>query len=219
MGIIYNGNVEEKKLYKAYGLTAYGKINRYVWTIHNNKEDDCIITLRIADNAGNTILYMYLGNICIMYDTFDRTIDNFLYWIVTENPDAEQIEKQVYQSLCQSDCWFNHRITSRKFRERQQKETQRQIEEREAKKQAALDKIKEYCRKKDLVFYYDGWKVYLLKALNDRALESINRAIEKHDDKMMEKYIQFAKEYSDHPQNKDLKLVQSGTINEINIER
>ena len=148
MGIIYDGNVEEKKLYKAYGLTVYGKINHYVWTIHNGKEDECIITLRIADSAENNVFDMYLGNNCIMYDTFDRTIDNFLYWISTENPDTEQIEKQVYQSLCQSDCWFNDRITNQKFKERQQAETQRKIEEREARKRAALDKIKEYCRKK-----------------------------------------------------------------------
>ena len=129
MGIIYDGNVEEKKLYKAYGLTVYGKINRYIWTIHNGKEDECIITLRISDSTGNNVLDMYLGNNCIMYDTFDRTIDNFLYWISTENPDAEQIKKQVYESLCQSDCWFNHRITNRKFKERQQAETQRKGEE------------------------------------------------------------------------------------------
>lgn len=218
MGIIYDGNVEEKKLYNAYGLTVYGKINRYVWTIHNGKEDECIITLRIADSDGNNILDLYLGNVCIMYDTFDRTIDNFLYWISMENPDAEQIEKQVYQSLCQSDCWFNHRIQTRKFNARREEEERRRIEEQKEKEQAVLDKIKEYCRKKNLIFYYDGWNIYLLKVLNDKALESINRAIEKHDDKMMEKYIQFAKEYSDNPRNKDLKIVQSGTIQEINIE-
>ena len=55
MGIIYDGNVEEKKLYTAYGLTVYGKINRYVWTIHDGKEDECIITLRITDSNGNNI--------------------------------------------------------------------------------------------------------------------------------------------------------------------
>lgn len=218
MGIIYNGNVEEKKLYKAYGLTVYGKINRYVWIIHNNKEDDCIITLRITDNDGNNILDMYLGNNCSMMEIFDRTIDNFLYWIGTENPDAEQIEKQVYQSLCQSDCWFNHRIQARKFNARREEEERRRIEEQKEKEPAALDKIKEYCRERDLIFYYDGWTVYILKALNDKALESINRVIKNHDCEMMKKYIQFAKEYSDDPRNKDLKIVQSGTIQEINIE-
>ena len=209
MGIIYDGNVEEKKLYKAYGLTVYGKINRYVWTIHNGKEDECIITLQIADSDGNNILDMYLGNVCIMYDIFDETIDNFLYWISTENPDTEQIEKQVYQSLCQSDCWFNDRITNQKFKERQQAETQRRIEEREARKRAALDKIKEYCRKKNLIFYYDGWKVYLLKTSCDAATSLINQAIEERNYTDMERYIQFAEKY---PENRDLKIVQSGEI-------
>ena len=215
MGIIYDGNVEEKKLYKAYGLTVYGKINRYVWTIHNNREDECIITLRIVDSAGNNVLDMYLGNNCIMYDTFDRTIDNFLYWISTENPDAEQIKKQVYQSLCQSDCWFNHRITNRKFKERQQAETQRKIEEREEKKQATLDKIKEYCRKKNLIFYYDGWKVYLLETSCNAATSLVNQAIAEKNHTDMERYIQFAEKY---PENRDLHIIQSGEIQEINIE-
>ena len=215
MGIIYNENVEEKKLYKAYGLTVYGKINRYVWTIHNEKEDECIIALRIANNDENNLLDMYLGNNCIMYDTFDRTIDNFLYWINTENPDTEQIKKQVYQSLCQSDCWFNHRITNRKFKERQQAETQRKIEEQEEKKQATLDKIKEYCRKKDLIFYYDGWTVYLLKALDAKGRELVNQVIEEKNHDYMVSYIQFAEKY---PDNKDLHIIQSGTIQEINIE-
>ena len=215
MGIIYDGDVEEKKLYKAYGLTVYGKINRYVWTIHNDKKDECIITLRIADNAGNNILDMYLGNVCIMYDTFDSTVDNFLYWINTESPDAEQIKKQVYQSLCQSDCWFNHRIQTRKFNAKREEEERKRIEEQKRKEQDALDKIKEYCRKKDLIFYYDGWKVYILKALDMQGRELVNQAIEEKNHDYMESYIQFAKKY---PDNKDLRIIQSGEIQEINIE-
>lgn len=215
MGIIYDGNVEEKKLYKAYGLTVYGKINRYVWTIHNGKEDECIITLRITDNAGNNILDLYLGNNCIMYDTFDRTIDNFLYWIVSENPDAEQIEKQVFESLCKSDCWFNDRIRTRKFNAEREEENRKRIEEQKQKERAALDKIKEYCRKKDLIFYYDGWTVYLLKTLNNKAEESVKNAIENRRFDNMKSYIQFAEEY---PENRDLRIIQSGEIQEINIE-
>lgn len=216
MGIIYDGNVEEKKIYKAYGLTVYGKINRYIWTIHNDKEDECIITLRIVDSNGNDIINMYLGNNCSMMEIFDRTIDNFLYWISTENPDAEQIEKQVYQSLCQSDCWFNDRIRMRKFNAKREEEERKRIEEQKKKEQASLDKIKEYCRKKDLIFYYDGWTVYLLKTLNNKAEESVKNAIENRRFDNMKSYIQFAEKY---PENRDLKVVQSGTIQEINIER
>lgn len=215
MGIIYDGNVEEKKLYKAYGLTVYGKINRYVWTIHNGKEDECIITLRIADSDGNNLLDMYLGNNCSMYDTFDRTIDNVLYWISTENPDVEQIKKQVYQSLCQSDCWFNHRIQTRKFNAKREEEERKRIEEQKRKEQDALDKIKEYCRKKDVIFYYDGCTAYLLKALNTKGRKLVDQAIEEKNHDYMESYIQFAKKY---PDNKDLRIIQSGTIQEINIE-
>lgn len=215
MGIIYDGNVEEKKLYKAYGLTVYGKINRYVWTIHNGKEDECIITLRIANNDGNNLLDMYLGNNCIMYDTFDRTIDNFLYWINTENPDTEQIKKQVFESLCKSDCWFNDRIRTRKFNAEREEEEQKRIEEQKQKERAALDKIKEYCRKKDLIFYYDGWKVYLIKALNSRAANLIVTAIMQRQTEQMESNIWFAEEY---PENTDLRIIQSGEIKDINIE-
>ena len=215
MGIIYDGNVEEKKLYKAYGLTVYGKINRYIWTIHNGKEDECIITLRIANNDGNNLLDMYLGNNCIMYDTFDRTIDNFLYWIVSENPDAEQIKKQVFESLCQSDCWFNDRIWMRKFNDQRKEEEQKRIEEQKRKEQDTLDKIKEYCQKKNLIFYYDGWTVYLLKALDTKGRELVNQAIEEKNYDYMVSYIQFAEKY---PDNKDLRIIQSGTIQEINIE-
>lgn len=215
MGIIYDGNVEEKELYKAYGLTVYGKINRYVWTIHNEKEDECIITLRIVDSNGNNILDLYLGNNCAMYDTFDRTIDNFLYWILTENPDSEQIEKQVFESLCQSDCWFNNRIRMRKFNDKKKEEEQKRIEEQKRKEQAALDKIKEYCQEEDLIFY-DRWGyVYLLKALNEKAKETIIRAIESGNHDSMAKYIQFVEEY---PENTDLQIIQSGEIKDINIE-
>lgn len=216
MGIIYDGNVEEKKLYKAYGLTVYGKINRYVWTIHNGKEDECIITLRISDNDRNNILDLYLGNVCIMYDTFDRTIDNFLYWISMENPDAEQIEKQVYESLCQSDCWFNHRMQTRKFNDQRKEEERKRIEEQKAKERVVMDKIKEYSRKNDLIFYYDGWKAYLLKTLNHKAEESVKNAIANRQFDNMKSYIQFAEKY---PENKDLRIVQSGEIKDINIER
>ena len=48
MGIMYNENVEENKLYKAYGITVYGKVNKYSWSIYPDKADeDCIIFLRL----------------------------------------------------------------------------------------------------------------------------------------------------------------------------
>ena len=150
-----------------------------------------------------------------MYDTFDRTIDNFLYWINTENPDTEQIKKQVYESLCQSDCWFNHRIETRKFNDRRNEEERKRIEEQKKKEQAALDKIKEYCQEKGLIYYESWGYVYLLKTLNGNAKESIIRAIESGNRDSMVSYIQFAEKY---PENRDLHIIQSGTIQEIDIE-
>ena len=49
MGLILNNNVEESKIYSAYGLTVHGKINRYIWTMDNNKEEKVLITIRISD--------------------------------------------------------------------------------------------------------------------------------------------------------------------------
>lgn len=215
MGIVYDENVEESKLYSAYGFTAYGKINRYEWTIFEYKIEECIITLRIVDNAGKDIFNIALGNRCAMMEVFGRTIDNFLYWISAENPDVEQIEKQVFESLCQSNSLFNHKISMRKFRDQRKKEEQKRIEERKKKEQIALDKIKEYCQEKHLIFYYDGWKVYLLKTLCDATTNLINQAIGKKNYTDMKKYIQFAEKY---PENRDLHIVQIGVIQEINIE-
>ena len=212
MGIIYNSNAEEKKLYKAYGLTVYGKINHYIWTIYNNKEDECIITLRIVNDKGNNVIDMILGNNCIIFDNFDRTIDNFLYWMSTENPEQEQIEKQVFKSLCQTDPLFNHQFELRKFAARREETQRKMMEERRKKEQAALDKIKDYCRENNFIFYYDGVKVFILKPLNEKVKETIEWAIESG---KMEMYIQFAKEY---PDNKDLHILQSGEIQEIHTE-
>lgn len=213
MGIIYDEHVPEKELYAAYGLTAYGKINRYIWTIHNGKEEGCIITLRIADGNGNNLIDLHMGNRCIFMDIFNSTIDNLFYWITAENPEPEQIEKQVFRSLCQSDCLFNHRITSRKFKDQQEAESRKKIEEREAKSAAALDKIRAYCRKNGYIFYYDGWECFLLKALNKSAETLLKDNLTEHD--TMKSYIRFAQEY---PENKDLRIIQSGEISEINIE-
>ena len=109
MGLILNNNVQETKICSAYGLTVYGKVNRYVWTL-DNREENALTTIRIADTEKNTIFSMNLGNNCILQRRIDDTMDNFLYWIATKNPDKYVIEKQVRKSLCQSDCLFNHLI-------------------------------------------------------------------------------------------------------------
>lgn len=212
MGIIYDRNATENELYTAYGLTVYGTINRYEWTIYNGKEEDCITSLRIVDSDGKNLLNLSLGNNCIFMENFNHTIDNFLYWIVRENPDGYMIEKQTYKSLCQTDGCFNNIMRNRKFKEHQRAETRKKIEEREAKKQAALDRIKEYCRKKGFIFYYTGDTVYVLKALNEKAKQLVLEAL---NTEKMNGYIRFACEY---PKNLDLRVIQMGDIEDIYID-
>ena len=77
MGLILNNNVEESKIYSAYGLTVYGKINRYIWTMDNNKEEKALITIRIIDAEGNDIFSMNMGNNVILQSRIDDIKDNF----------------------------------------------------------------------------------------------------------------------------------------------
>ena len=49
MGLILNNNVSEEKIMQSYGLTVYGKINRYVWTLEGNREENALIDIRITD--------------------------------------------------------------------------------------------------------------------------------------------------------------------------
>ena len=77
MGLILNNNVEETKIMSAYGLTVYGKINRYVWTISDRAEENALITIRIADAEGNDIFSMNMGNNVILQSRIDDTMDNF----------------------------------------------------------------------------------------------------------------------------------------------
>ena len=138
MGIIYNGNVEEKELYSAYGMIVYGKENDYDWTIYPDRpREKCYISLRINDGT-NDIINLTLGNRCIFKENFDRTIDNFLYWIDKDFPSNYVIENTVFKSLTCTDSIFNHLIEQRKYRERQEEQQQKRIEEREKKERAAV---------------------------------------------------------------------------------
>ena len=118
MGLILNYNVEETKILSAHGLTVYGKINRYLWTL-DQKEENALINLRIVSNIDNTPVFsMDMGNRCIFQARVDDTLDNFLYWIATEKPDVYSIKKQVYKSLCQSDSLFNYLVEQRRLKKK-----------------------------------------------------------------------------------------------------
>ena len=208
MGLILNNNVEESKIMSAYGLTVYGKINRYVWTISDRAEENALITIRIADAEGNNIFDMNMGNNVILQSRIDDTLDNFLYWIAKDQPEAYTIEKQVFKSLCASDCLFNHSIRQKKQAEKRKEEEMQRIAERQAEEKKQIDSIKDYCSRKGLFFYQDYSECYLLKAHTETALNMITTA----DKKQMDYIIDFAQK---HPDNKDVSIVKHDTMENI----
>ena len=207
MGIIYNNNVEESKIYQAYGLTVYGKINRFEWTAYNETEN-ALINIRITDANGNDVVSMYMGNNCILQRQIDDTLDNFLWWIAEEHPDSYTIEKQVYKSLCASDNFFNYKIRQRKDRQKKEEEEQKRFIEREKAQNAAIDSIKAYCKKNGLIPYFTYDEVYLIKTHNDKAYNAISTA----DNKRMENIIDFMQK---HPDNVDGYIIKCDTMQNI----
>ena len=208
MGLILNNNVEESKIMTAYGLTAYGKINRYIWTISDRAEEKALITIRIADAEGNNIFDMNMGNNVILQSRIDDTLDNFLYWIAKDQPDVYDIEKQIFKSLCASNCLFNHSIRQRKQKEKRKEEEARRISERQTEEKRHIESIKDYCSHKGLFFYQDYTEGYLLKALTEMASNMLKTA----DKKQMEYIIDFAQK---HPDNKDVSIVKHDTMENI----
>ena len=212
MGIIYNGNVEEKELYSAYGMTVYGKENDYEWTIYLDRpREKCYISLRI-NNGTNDIINITLGNRCIFKENFDRTIDNFLYWIKNDIPSDYIIENAVFKSLTCADSIFNHLIEQRKYRERQEEEQRKRIKECEKKERAAVVEIIDYCTKHGFFSYEKYGEIIILKPLHDNVKEMIKSAIDQCNTERMEMYIDFAMK---HSENNDLRIVASGTIEEV----
>ena len=208
MGLILNNNVEETKIMSAYGLTLYGKINRYIWTISDRAEENALITIRIIDAEGNDIFSMNMGNNVILQSRIDDTMDNFLYWIAKDHPDKYDIEKQVFKSLCASNCLFNHSIRQRKQNEKRKEEETQRIAERQAMEEKQIATITDYCNRKGLFFYQDYSEFYLLKAHTETALNMITTA----DKKQMDYIIDFAQK---HPDNKDVAIVKHDTMENI----
>jgi len=66
MGVIYNKEAKEEKLYEAYGMTVYGVANKYRWFIYEDKPDEeCITSIRIT-NGNEELINLGFGNNCIM---------------------------------------------------------------------------------------------------------------------------------------------------------
>lgn len=206
MGIIYNKNVEEKELYSAYGLTVYGKENRYdsVWS---PDVKSAYITLRIKEGEHN-LIDEYLGNNCIFVTTFNDTIDNFLWWISRDKPDEYGIRSAIYKNLCQRNSLFCYLIENRKRKEQAEANEKARVKAIREEEQRQIDLIKQYCEKKNLLFkqYYE--KVYLIKLHN----KDVRQMIEKADNKQFEGLRDFMNE---HPDNKDAVIVMNGNIEDI----
>ena len=210
MGLILNNNVEESKIMSAYGLTVYGKVNRYVWTIDNNREENALTTIRVVDAGGNDIFSMYMGNRCIFQCRIDDTMDNFLYWIAKYRPDAYAIENQVFKSLCQADSLFNHSIFNRKQKEKRQAEETQRTAERQKMEEKQIVTITDYCKIKGLFFYISYGEVTILKATNNHDRHILSEA-QKDDDKM-QMVINFMRKYPDY---EGIKVVKHDTIDNI----
>lgn len=208
MGVIYNNNVEESKIYQAYGLTVYGKINSYEWTIYNYRRENALITIRIVDENGNDIFSMYMGNNCILQCRIDDTMDNFLWWIAEERPNNYTIEKQVYSSLCSNNCLFNNSIQQRKVKLRREEEEKKRIAEREKERQKTISNIESYCNKNGLLPYFTYEKTYLIKTHNEKAYQAIKTA----DNKRMESFIDFMEK---HPDNVDACIIKCDAMENI----
>ena len=216
MGIIYNSNVEEKELYSAYGLTVYGKENDYDWTIYPDRpREKCYISLRICcknDGKENDIINLKLGNRCIFKENFDCTIDNFLYWINKDNPSKSDIENAVFKSLTATNSLFNYHIEQRKRKEYEEEKQRKRAEENARKERDSIAEISEYCTEHGLLLYEKYEELVILKPLHNNVNNMIKDAIEQQSKDRMEMYIDFAVK---HPDNKDLRIVASGTIEEV----
>lgn len=130
MGVLWNREAPEKKVYSAYGMTVYGKVNTYQWNIFaGNPVEKCLISLRIVREniiESQEILNVSMGNNVILERVFERTIDNFLYWIVKECPFDNKIEEEVFRVLTKFSTAFNSNMERLKWKE---KETERRFKE------------------------------------------------------------------------------------------
>lgn len=207
MGLIYLKN-EEKRIYEAYGMIVYGIQDRYTWSIYPDRPDENVYTsLRIERDEKN-ILDVHLGNLCIFEENFNRTIDNFLWWIDKDNPNSYDIRHAMLKSLTKTDSLFNHLIENRKRKEQTEANEKARVEAIKKEEQRQIDLIKQYCKKENLLFkqYYE--KAYLIKLLN----EHVRQMIENADNKQFEGLRDFMNE---HPDNTDAVIVMNGNIEDI----
>ena len=210
MGVIYRNN-EEKELYSAYGMTVFGKVNEYEWTIYpDRKNEECLTSLRITGKNVNNLYDRSLGNRCIFKDNFDRTIDNVLYWIDRDCPDILDIENVVENNLCSSGSIFNHLINNRKMKEKMELERAKQYEEKRKIFEEKANKVHKICNKKKYFcrMYRDD-SCIVLNPLNEKSRQILS-SNDSYDAMLM--YKDFAIK---NPGNKDVKFIFDGTFDEF----
>jgi len=205
MGIIYDKNAKEKELYSAYGLTVYGKENRYD-SIWSPDVKSVFITLRISDGEKD-LVDEHLGNNCIFPGTFKSTIDNFLWWISNDKPDDYDVKSHILKCLCSSNCLFNTQIENRKWKEEQQRKKEERCRLIEKEREVKIYAIKEYCKKNHLVFARNWKGVYLFEVDNERAKETLESA----NSDRLDSYISYMKKHS----VVDARLVADGSLDKI----
>lgn len=115
---------------------------------------------------------------------------------------------QSLKNYADQTHWFNHLIENRKRKEQAEINEIAKVKESEQEKQRQIDKIKQYCEKKNLLLkqYYE--KVYLIKLRN----KDVRQMIENADNKQFERLRDFMNE---HPDNKDAVIVMNGNIEDI----
>ena len=207
VGLMHTGS-KEKQIYAAYGMTVYVIRDRYDWTIYDNKPMENVYTKLRIEKDEKDIINVHLGNRCIFEENFNRTIDNFLWWINRDNPDAYDIENAVFKSLTQTDSLFNHLIGNRKRKEKAEADERVRVETIHIEQNRQLEMIKQYCDKKGLVAKQYLDKVCIIKLHN----ENVRQMIENADSKQFEGLMKFMNE---HPDNKDAVIVIYGELEEI----
>ena len=149
-----------------------------------------------------------MGNRCVFDSVFQRTIDNFLYWIVKDNPGDYDLENAVFKDLCQSNSLFNYGIENRKRREQKELENKKRSEASEAEEQRKVSVIQKWCEEKGHMFKQTWKSNYVINILNEKATEMFEIA----DADRMEGLIQFIQ---NNPENTDARLVMYGELEEI----
>lgn len=215
MGLIYSfKETEEKELYNAYSMTVYGNINRYKWTIYPDRPDEEVYTSIRIEKDGEDIVNEKLGNRCIFKEVFERTIDNFLWWLDQDKPDPYEVERTVLKSLCENNSLFNYRIESRKRKMLEKYRENERAEKRKVQMKELFHQLQSICDKKKWLLYQHGEysECFIFKAKNKRAKEHILDTIAADKSNRIKSFADFAKE---HPDNMDVELIAFGYIEDV----